>query len=360
MSTLADFEELLRQDADEGFFATGIQIFAAVNGTPLISAAFGVDGLGREITTDRVHRIHCAGKPLTALAIGALVDDGELSFHDQIGNVLEIGLSVELFDITIDELLCHRAGLSHLSARDTDMMRPHRRRQLLLDLTPLKRGKPVYSNFSGWHLLGMAIETLTGMTARDYIHQRVLDPIGVSKEIYIGLTQADRAELGYEPAPSVSLEGQSPVPILIEVLDEIVATCEVANMTFATMRGCAAVYTHLLGIVDGETTGVISNDSLTHLITPTGPAAYDPKMGRTCRYGHGFMVDLAGHDFGQLCSPASFGHSGYRGTTAAFADPASGLVVAMYYNGATDAESTIGYLRNARFDQLQRIVGEIA
>jgi CubicO group peptidase (beta-lactamase class C family) len=42
--------------------------------------------------------------------------------------------------------------------------------------------------------------------------------------------------------------------------------------------------------------------------------------------------DTVPYAYGRLCSPRTFGHSGYR-SSAAFADPEHGLVVALAFNG---------------------------
>ena len=73
--------------------------------------------------------------------------------------------------------------------------------------------------------------------------------------------------------------------------------------------------------------------------SPARPRVHDAVLDRECTYGLGFMTDLADHQFGQECSPSSFGHSGNVGSSFAFADPAFDLVVSVVYNGVVDAES---------------------
>ena len=43
------------------------------------------------------------------------------------------------------------------------------------------------------------------------------------------------------------------------------------------------------------------------------------------------------YGYGRLCSRRTFGHSGYRSSTA-FADPVHGLAVAIAFNGTPEAE----------------------
>jgi hypothetical protein len=57
------------------------------------------------------------------------------------------------------------------------------------------------------------------------------------------------------------------------------------------------------------------------------------------------MVGLKEHFFGWRCSPESFGHSGYAGMSAAWADPSHNLAVAFIYNGYIDAETSTRFRR---------------
>lgn len=353
MPEIEELLEVLEEDATDGIFATGVQVFASIGGSVIVDHAFGTDGLGRDMSTARVHRIHCAGKPITALGIAALVDDGELSYFDRIGNVVGYSLPAGLADLTIDELLSHRAGLFGLPAAQADLLRPAERQAAVWALTPLHRGSAVYSDFAGWYLLARAIESLTGVGAAQFINERILQPMQLENHVLLVPDSEALRSLGYEIAPAVDLSGHRPLPQLAGVVNEIVVGGDVANMSFATMRGLGRMYEALLRILGGGS-GVVTRQSLAHLVEASGPAAMDPVMTRECQYGHGFMVNLRLHNFGQLRSEQSFGHSGYRGTTAAFADPTVGICAAMYYNGEVDAESAIGYLRTARFDMLQR------
>jgi hypothetical protein len=50
------------------------------------------------------------------------------------------------------------------------------------------------------------------------------------------------------------------------------------------------------------------------------------------------MVGLAEHQFGDACSPSSFGHSGWLGGSFGFAEPAHHLTVGVVLNGIVDHE----------------------
>jgi CubicO group peptidase (beta-lactamase class C family) len=362
MPDFDDLKRLLAEDAREGIFATGVQVCVELDGEVVLDEAFGVDGLSRPMTTDRIHRVHCAGKPLTALAIAALVDDGEVSFHDRVGNIVDEPIPAPLFDLTIDEILSHRAGLFALFGRDVDLVRPEIRKDLILNMAPSRSQRAVaaYSEVAGWGLLSMAVEALTSATTAAFVSQRILAPLNLADEIMIGLSRDAAHDFTDRVAPCVDLNGPRPIPLLGEIAADLIATREPANMTLATMRGLARLYSHLNAVLGGLTSGPVSTESLAHLVEPSGDRAWEPMMQRECRYGYGFMVDLSQHDYGRWCSPASFGHSGYLGMTSAFADPVNDASVALFYNGAIDPESGILFRRVARVESIMKTLSQIA
>jgi hypothetical protein len=66
---------------------------------------------------------------------------------------------------------------------------------------------------------------------------------------------------------------------------------------------------------------------------------FDVVLDRVCPYGLGFMTSLEQHAFGDMCGPASFGHSGNVGTSFAFADPDRDLAVGVVFNGLVGYEA---------------------
>lgn len=68
----------LHDEVEEGLFTRGVQIAIAVDGEEVLDLALGDDGLGRSMEPSTLLRIYCAIKPVTALAVGRLADDGAL------------------------------------------------------------------------------------------------------------------------------------------------------------------------------------------------------------------------------------------------------------------------------------------
>ena len=107
---------------------------------------------------------------------------------------------------------------------------------------------------------------------------------------------------------------------------------------YTTAADLARFYARLLAQLGGEEDPALpSRSTLVEFVSPARAPVHDEVLARTCQYGLGFMVDLAGHEFGESCSRRSFGHSGWLGSSYAFADPAHDLAVGVVLNGIVNA-----------------------
>ena len=155
-------------------------------------------------TSSSLFRIASLSKPITAVAVLKLVEDGRLRLDDHVLDILhsapllvpgEIPDS-RLKNVTIRQLLTHTAGWDSRkgfdpmfrSARIAGAMgvpSPPRPSEIIrymlgrsLDFDPGARY--VYSNF-GYCLLGRVIERVTSTTYENYVKQQILAPIGITR-----------------------------------------------------------------------------------------------------------------------------------------------------------------------------------
>jgi D-alanyl-D-alanine carboxypeptidase len=123
-------------------------------------------------------------KMFTAVAIGQLVDAGKIQFDDPVGKYVS-GLTSEASAVTLRQLLTHSSGMG-------DFFRPQNMQAMLKartasDILPLIASeKPsfvpgaqfAYSN-SGFALLGIVVERVSGQTYGDYLREHVFRPAGM-------------------------------------------------------------------------------------------------------------------------------------------------------------------------------------
>jgi CubicO group peptidase (beta-lactamase class C family) len=180
------FEDYLREQAATGAFSGAVLV--AKDDRPIVEQAYGQ--ANRETSqpnnTDTRFNIGSLGKMFTGVAIAQLVEQGKLGFDDPIGDYIT-GLSDNIAEISVDQLLTHTSGLG-------DFMRngypeDAKSAQTATDLLPLVVSQPLqykpgtrerYSN-SGYVVLGAIVEAITRQSYYDYVDERVFEPTGMSR-----------------------------------------------------------------------------------------------------------------------------------------------------------------------------------
>lgn len=168
-------------------------ILVAERGTILVDTAYGFANmeLGVRNTPETRFRVASVSKQFTAMAVLMLAADGKLRVSDPISMYLD-SLPSEWSGITIHHLLRHTSGISdyegwfggYSTQAYSDYMsqehaaeriaRDARRRPL--DFEP--GSKFSYSN-SAYILLGFIIERAAGMPYEQFLHERIMVPVGM-------------------------------------------------------------------------------------------------------------------------------------------------------------------------------------
>ncbi|MBK1810820.1 beta-lactamase family protein [Clostridium sp. YIM B02505] len=143
-----------------------------------------------------------AGKAFVAVGILQLIEAGNLSFDDNIGSLLDFDLKYIDKNITVKQLLCHTSGIpdyfdeSIMSEYD-ELWKdyPNYKIRKSSDLIPLFINKPMmytpgerfqYNN-TGFVVLGLIIEKITGQLFDEYLKEKVFEPCGMSDTGYYEL-----------------------------------------------------------------------------------------------------------------------------------------------------------------------------
>lgn len=180
------------------FNLPGLSVAIARHGRMAYQAAFGYANENRmeRTTPDSLFRIASVSKPVTAIAVFKLIEQGRLALSDKVfgsgGRLAQYGNALPaLGGITVHHLLTHTSGAWSNESRDPMFEQPEMNHAELIAWT-LENFPPnsppgvrhAYSNF-GYCLLGRIIEEASGMPYADYVQQEVLGPSGV-KEMRIG------------------------------------------------------------------------------------------------------------------------------------------------------------------------------
>lgn len=196
----------------------GASLAIAVDGEIKLARGYGYADRDEKtpVAPDALFRIASISKPITAVAVLKLVDEGKLTLDDKVLDLLELRPNERLPDydpwwdrITLRHLLTHTGGWDRERSGDPmfrdrpivlwlDGQLPLTHHTLLeyqvrqpLDFAPGSRY--AYSNF-GYCLLGRVIEKATGKTYEQYVRDEVLAPVGITSARIGASRQAERCE----------------------------------------------------------------------------------------------------------------------------------------------------------------------
>ncbi len=191
-------------------FIPGATISIMKDGVVVYERGFGFadEHLTVALQPDAMMRVASVSKPMTAAAIRVLIDDGSLTLVTRAfdvgqpnGGVLPLDPfpslgDPRLGDITINTLLGHTGGWNRGIAGDLTYREVIIANAMGIEYPPGREdvmryilGQPLehtpgseysYSNI-GYLALGLIVEEISGMPLIDFIHQRVLNPLGVSQ-----------------------------------------------------------------------------------------------------------------------------------------------------------------------------------
>jgi D-alanyl-D-alanine carboxypeptidase len=161
----------------------GLSMAVLRQGKALKSQGYGHADLDRKIAVTRntVFQLQSITKSFTATAVMMLAEDNKLSIEDRIDKYLE-DLPASWEGITIRHLLTHTSGIKDFINEPTvDLAKDlepqdviHSLEKLPLNFKPSERY--AYSN-TGYHLLGMIIEKITGDTWQNFLRAKIFKPL---------------------------------------------------------------------------------------------------------------------------------------------------------------------------------------
>jgi D-alanyl-D-alanine carboxypeptidase len=188
----------------------------------------------RPTRPELVYRLGSITKPFTAAAIMLLADQGKLSVSDDIRKHLPT-YPTHGATITIEHLLTHTSGIPNYTdqpgfgQRIGEDVEPAALvgwfKDLPLEFPPGTRMK--YSN-SGYHLLGLIIEKVSGMGYARFVSQRIFAPLGMSASGYGDDPKLDQA-VGHDrgnqgparPAPTINMKIPYAAGALVSSVDDL-------------------------------------------------------------------------------------------------------------------------------------------
>jgi CubicO group peptidase (beta-lactamase class C family) len=275
----------IRSESATHFFRGAVLV--GIDGKIVFEKAYGLgdEEWSASSTPDTKFRIASLSKQFTAACILLLQERGQLNVHDRMSRYLS-GLPVAWQAITIHQLLTHTSGIPDYT-NSSESPRIHRTGATPQQMIGLVADKPLdfapgsnwsYSN-TGYILLGMIVEKVSGQSYADFLKTNIFEPLGMK-------------DSGYDRARNILKERASGY----EIIDGHVANADFTDMSVPFSAG--GIYSTVEDMYRWnealtEAGKLLSADSLKQMFTEYPEAAHEGQ-----HYGYGVVISRL--KFGRL------------------------------------------------------------
>jgi CubicO group peptidase (beta-lactamase class C family) len=257
----------------------GASVVVIHNGAVAYSQAYGLSDLESHAraTTETDYRLASLTKQFTATAIMLLAEDGKLHYDDHVIDLLP-GFPAYGREITVRHLLTHTSGLWDYEdfVPDTATVQVKDRDVLTLigraDSTYFPPGSAFRYSNSGYAVLALLVEQVSGMPFARFLHDRIFRPLGMDSSVAYekGVSTVPNRAYGYSQSGNGFVRtDQSPTSAVL---------------------GDGGIYTSVEDLVRWD------HALETHALLPeaTRKLSWTPNVlsdGKPTRYGFGWFVD---------------------------------------------------------------------
>ncbi len=298
------------------------------------------------MTKDTLFRIASMTKPITALGIMILVDEGKVAVDDPVekylpefkGQMLVAARNVDAVTlkkparvVTVRDLLTHTSGVTGRLPEGMADLYVKRNRSLAEAVVAFSQRPLEFEPGSKWaycnpgiDTLGRIIEVVSGQSYEEFLQKRIFGPLGMADTtFYPTSVQLERAAVTYgkkdgqliaAPNTLIDLPAKPRYPIP-------------AGGLYSTGGDLAKLYQMMLHQGEVGKVRLLSANSvatMTKLQTGDLQTGFTPGMG----WGLGWSVVRTPQGVTEMLSPGTYGHGGAFGTQA-WIDPQKDLFVVL-------------------------------
>ncbi|MGY6533126.1 serine hydrolase domain-containing protein [Glycocaulis sp.] len=319
-------------------------------------AGFADIETGRPLTANTMVRIASMTKPVTAVAVLQLAEDGALSLDQPLSDFIpafadarvavspsangegEIETVPAERAITIEDLLTHTSGIGYVFDYETDLGRLYLTRNvyedremtleerigLLADL-PLyfQPGERWYYSWSN-DILGLVVEVASGQSLEDFMQARIFRPLGMDDTTFFpGEAHRERIARLYTHDENGTI---APVPASLDYAFGANVAAGGAGL-FSTANDYFRFAQALANGGELDGTRILSRESVDAMTQiHVGPDRLPDQMnGAHLGFGYSVGVVYEGRGARNYGHPADFGWGGYFDTDF-FVSPSTGVV----------------------------------
>lgn len=299
-------------------------------------------------TPDTLYNFFSGSKAITAMLVHLCQERELLHVDEPVATFIPEFARKRKHNITIRDVLCHRAGIPHVppNALDLDVLNdPGAVAEAINDLEPVSRpgGSPAYSAITGGFVLAEVIRRVTSKDVQTFLRDEVRIPLGM-KDFTYGVTEdklldvAEDAFTGPPPVgpPKLLIEKALgfPMPELVRLGNDRRYRTGVipAGNIIGTPEEVCRFFEMLLcgGLWDGK--HVFHGRTIKRATEKQVDFEFDRTLMLPIPYSMGFMLGSPIFGFYGQRTPRAFGHLGFTNVLG-WADPDRDISCALMNNG---------------------------
>lgn len=188
-----NLESLLADLESKGMFSGTVLI--AKDDTVLLDKAYGYSAKNVPMKIDTKLNIGSVGKSFTAVAICQLAQAGKLSFDDTVETYVPELATLSNGQMTIRHLLNHTSGLGnffeapgYMENKDKITKVSEMLRYITYEPLKFKPGEGFSYSNSGYIVLGLIVEAVSGQDFYTYVNEHIFRPAGMTSTGYYAKT----------------------------------------------------------------------------------------------------------------------------------------------------------------------------
>jgi D-alanyl-D-alanine carboxypeptidase len=217
--------------------APGAAVIVVKDGEVLFRKGYGLANLETQtaMRPEMVFELGSVTKQFTSTAILMLAEQGKLSLADNIKKYFP-EYPNKGATITVENLLTHTSGIKSYTDEQSwlEKWRQDMTPQQIIALTEAAAlefppGSRWHYNNTGYTMLGVIIEKVSGLSYADFIHQNIFEPLGMSHSLYGSFTAVipnraagyTQGRTGWENAPYLSMTQPYSAGSLMSNVDDL-------------------------------------------------------------------------------------------------------------------------------------------
>jgi CubicO group peptidase (beta-lactamase class C family) len=326
----------MQRQIDEGI-RPSIQIAVDWRGEIVFDEAVGADA-----STDSNYLLYSSTKPLIAVALLQIIDEGKAKLRDRVRTYIpEFGVRGKE-SCTIVHLLSHRGGFPDTGQRFESLGRFSRNwEEALAAVCDMEAqwepGKDRgYHPSSSWFIVGELIQRLRDRPLWEVLRENVLDRVGIAADGF----SLGTPELLSQPAMQVVTREERTAPSDASWWNDPKTHRAAIPGGNGVSRANQVIRFYRAMLNGGEGSGgrLLSPEMVRIATFPHSVGTIDRTFLVDVPWGLGFRIKHAipsMDDFGGTATPGTFGHGGHFLVNTAWGDPGKDLTACILSNGLT-------------------------